>query len=134
MRGEPFMSLTPNEVVTLRPGTKKAKGHTVVAGLGLGYQLIDVCARPQVERVTLIEQSQDLIDWLWPLIQPKCGGKVTRIITGDVTKVLPTVTADAALVDVYPGYGHNDYERRELRTTCHSIGHIWCWGAFSTDD
>ena len=30
----PWMSLTPAELLTLRPGTKLARGHTVIAGLG----------------------------------------------------------------------------------------------------
>lgn len=132
-RGDPWMSITPNEIITLRPGTRKAKGHVVVAGLGLGMQLIDVCARKQVKRVTLIEKEPALIEWLWPRIQQKCAMPVD-VIVGDVYTELPKLTADVALVDTFPGYGHNDWERDRLRASCRGIGHVWCWGAFSTDD
>ena len=48
----PWMSTTPMEIFTMRGGTKLAKGHTVIAGLGLGYQLCEVTHRKKVEKVT----------------------------------------------------------------------------------
>ena len=129
-RGEPWMSVTPHEVITLRPGTRKAKGHVVVAGMGLGMQLIDVCARRQVRRVTLIERDQALVDWLWPCIQAKCAQPVD-VIVGDVFAVLPKLRADVALVDTFPHYGGNDWERDQLRRSCPNVGHVWGWGAYA---
>lgn len=35
--GEAWMSLTPSEILTLREGNRIAKGHTLVAGLGMGW-------------------------------------------------------------------------------------------------
>ncbi|MEX1368350.1 MAG: hypothetical protein AB1Z98_34785, partial [Nannocystaceae bacterium] len=55
----PWMSLTPAELMTLRPGTRLAKGRTIVAGLGLGHQLIEVSRRVQVRRVILVELDQE---------------------------------------------------------------------------
>ena len=48
-----WMSLTPMEMITLRGGVRAAKGHTVVAGLGLGYQLIEISKKKSVKKVTL---------------------------------------------------------------------------------
>ena len=41
-REAPWMSLTPMECMTQRPGIRFAKGHTIVAGLGLGWALIEI--------------------------------------------------------------------------------------------
>ena len=78
-----WMSLTPNEMVTLAPGTRKAKGHTVVAGLGLGHQLIEVCKKRSVTKVTLLERSQELVDWLLPRVKPHLSGCKLRVVVGD---------------------------------------------------
>jgi len=37
-----WMSFTPSEHFSLRAGERKARGHTVIAGLGMGYQLLRV--------------------------------------------------------------------------------------------
>ena len=74
-----WMSLTPMEIFTLRGGTRRAKGHVVVAGLGLGYQLMEVCRRPQVKRVTLVEIDRALMDWLLPVIRRKLGPDAKKI-------------------------------------------------------
>ena len=61
------------EFFTLRGGTRFSRGHTVVAGLGLGHQLREVTHRKQVKRVTLIERSQSLLDFIMPALKPLLG-------------------------------------------------------------
>lgn len=122
-RTRPYMSLTPMELLSLRPGTKKAKKHTIVAGLGLGYQLIEVSKRKQVTKLRLIEQSRDLVDWFWPRIEPQLGCKVD-IVIGDARELLPKMKADVALVDIFPDYGGNGLYRDTP-----GIQTVWCWGA-----
>lgn len=126
----PWMSLTPSEMMSLRPGTKKARGHTVVAGLGLGYQLIEVSKKKSVKRITLVEQSQELVTWLMPHIRPLMAGAVFEIIVGDAREIVPTLTADVALIDIAPNYGNNTFKR------CPNISTVWVWGAaaVSRDD
>lgn len=125
----PFMSLTPMEIFTLRPGTRLAKDHTIVAGLGLGHQLIEVCKRKSVKRVTLVEQSAELVEWMLPRVQPHLSGRQIEVVVGDAMKVLPTLTADVALVDIFDGYGNNHYERDDLLASCKTIKKLWCWGS-----
>lgn len=124
----PWMSFTPMEHFTLRPGTRLAKGHTIVAGLGLGYQLEAVCKKSSVTQVTLIEKEKGLVDWLLPLMETH--GKVKDVIIGDAEQLLPTMTADVALVDIYVRYGNNG---QRLRQRCQNepitIPKVWCWGA-----
>ncbi len=127
---EPWMSLTPMEVITLRPGTKRAKGHTVIAGLGLGHQLLDVVQRPKVERVTVVERDGILLAWLLPKVMPlvMAHGKPVDVILGDAFQEIPKLTADVALIDIFPGYGDIEYEMGRLRRSSPNIGAWWGWG------
>lgn len=125
---EPWMSTTPMEIITLRGGTRLAKGTTIVAGLGLGHQLIEVSKRKQVKKLILVEKSQELIDWLYPRIEPHLGQKV-KVVVGDAYKELPKMKADVCLLDIFARYGFNNRERDKLREQCKNIGFIWAWGA-----
>ncbi len=124
----PYMSMTPMEVISLRPGIRRAKGDVIIAGLGMGYQLIEVSKRKKVTSLRLIEISRGLVDWLFPVIEPHLGCEV-EIIVGNVYEVLPELEADVALIDVFTRYGGNAYERDRLRKRCPGIGYIWAWGA-----
>lgn len=123
-----WMSLTPMEVFSLRPGINLARGHTVVAGLGLGWTLVEALEKPAVTRVTLVERDAELVTWLLPAIRarlsPAAAAKPCDVVVGDAREVLPTLTADVALVDIFPHYGRN-----RLRTPCPGIRKVWCWGA-----
>lgn len=126
---EPWMSLTPLEMMTLRPGTKKAKGHVVVAGLGLGHQLIEVSKRKQVKRLTLIERNQELVDWLLPRIKPHLGRELDEVVVDDACTALPKLKADVALVDIFKSYGNNGWMQHDLRRVCKDIKAFWVWGS-----
>lgn len=130
---EPWMSITPMEMLTLRPGTKLAKGHTVVAGLGLGYQLIEVAKRKQVERITLVEKSQELVDWLMPRLRPMVDKPIDVIVESAHT-ALPKLTADVALIDIFYSYGNNDDDHADFVRTCKGIRRIWSWGTAKVGD
>lgn len=123
-----WMSHTPMEIMTLRPGTKRAKGKTIVAGLGLGHQLIEVSHRKQVKEVVLVERDRGLVRWLLPRIKPFMGPAPLTVVVGDAYTVLPKMTADVALVDIFPSYGGNEGDRDRLRKECKNIGFIWAWG------
>jgi len=128
-RDLPFMSLTPFEYLTLRAGTRLAKGRVVVAGLGLGHQLIEVSRRKQVKEIVLVEQSQSLVDFILPEVSRHLGPVPVQVIVGDAYQEMQSISADVALVDIFPGYGGNDFEQDKLRRTCKFIDTIWCWGA-----
>lgn len=125
----PMMSFTPMEVRSLNLGTRLAKGHVVLGGLGLGYQLVEVSKRKQVTKITLVEKSQSLFNLVWPRVKSLiANGHEVNIIIGDVYEELPKLTADVALVDVFRNFGHNGHYRNQLKKTCPNIKGIWCWG------
>lgn len=118
----PWMSITPNEIFTLRAGTKRAKGHTVIAGLGLGYQLLEVMKREQVTRVTLVELEDDVVKLVMPKIRKLLPNKPLEVIVGNAKEIVPKLTADAALIDIFSSAGGNSFPR------CAGIPSIWVWG------
>lgn len=124
----PWMSITPAEVMTLRPGTRMAKGRVVIAGLGLGHQLIEVTKRLGVKRVTVVELDEELVDWIMPQIRPHCR-KPVDVRIGDAYQILPTLKAEVALIDIFPGYGDGFREMAKLSAGCAGIKKFWGWGA-----
>lgn len=125
---EPWMSITPMELLTLRPGTKRAKGRVVVAGLGLGHQLIEAANRRSVTSVVVIERDASLVTWLMPHIERHLPAGKVQVVIGDAWKELPKLEADVALVDVFPNYGGNSIPY-EVQKTATGIRSWWVWGA-----
>ncbi len=123
----PWMSLTPAELMTLRPGTRLAKGHTVIAGLGLGHQLIEVSKRLQVKRITIVELDQELVDWILPVIRPHVRKRLD-VVVGDAYQAIPQLKADVALIDIFPGYGDGFRRVAELQRASPAIKKFWGWG------
>jgi hypothetical protein len=126
-RGNPWMSLTPSEIFTLRRGTVHASGHVVIAGLGMGYQLIAASRRKQVKRITLVERDEELVAWLRPVLAPRLRCPVKWVV-GDAYEVMPKLTADVALVDIFPGFGDVRDDAEDFFNSCPTIPRIWCWG------
>lgn len=59
--GRLWMSVTPNEIQTMRPAIQKATGHVLTYGLGLGYFVYRILQKPEVTAVTVVERSADAI-------------------------------------------------------------------------
>lgn len=117
-----WMSLTPMEVFTCRGGIRAAKKHTVVAGLGMGYQLVEISRKKAVKKVTVVEINQGLVEWLIPIILPKLGKVELEVVVGDAKKLVPEMTADVAIADIFDSYGGNEFP------ACPNIGRVWIWG------
>lgn len=135
-RDNPIMSFTPAELISMRGGLRLAKGHTVVAGLGLGHLLLDVCSRRKVTKVTVVEIDRELADWVMPALKAPIAarGKPVEVIIGDAYQVLPKLTADVALVDIFDSYGSNDWDTNRIRSDSKNIGKVWGWGTAAVPD
>ncbi|MBQ2756903.1 MAG: hypothetical protein IJF31_00300 [Clostridia bacterium] len=66
-----WMTLQPNEMVTTTPAVKAAHGRVVTFGLGLGYFAYHAAEKPEVERVTVVDISEDVIDLFKTHILPQ---------------------------------------------------------------
>ncbi len=122
---EVMMSLTPMELWSLRAGVRYARGTVVVAGLGLGWQLVQVAARRKVERIVVVEHSQELADVVMPVVR-RIGnwlaGKV-EVVIGDARKLVPDIDCDVVLTDIDSGCGGNYF------VPCPKAKRVWTWGA-----
>lgn len=126
-----WMSITPNELITLRPGFRYTKGHTVIAGLGLGWSAVMIAKRKQVERITIVEKSESLAKWLWPHIAKRLTCDELNKINieyGDAWEVLPRLAADNAYIDIYEGTGYNHEDEEKWQEKCPDIKSFWIWG------
>ena len=60
--GIEWMTITPNEVETMREPIAKCRGRVLTLGLGLGYFAFHASQKEEVERVVVVERSRDVIE------------------------------------------------------------------------
>jgi hypothetical protein len=124
-----WMSLTPMETFTLREGISLAKGTVVIGGLGMGYLLRKVCEKPNVQRVIVVEQSRELLEWFGNRIcaeQPK----VTDIICGDAYGQLGKFDGETRyLFDIWPMY-EDAIADPKFQAAKQKHRHLWGWGDY----
>lgn len=81
-----YMSITPNEIETMRDSIAVAHGKVLNYGLGLGYWAYEVASKYNVESVTIVEINQDIINLFNTYIalqfEPEVLSKI-NIIQGD---------------------------------------------------
>lgn len=128
-----WMSYTPFEIASQRPGLRFAKGHVVVAGLGMGWLLSRCAQKPSVKKITLVERNAELCDWLLPQIRSRHMQGVEHkldVVIGDANQVVPGLTADVALWDIWEGIGDVDArDEQKMSAKCPGIQRTWFWGA-----
>jgi hypothetical protein len=121
------MSITPQEIITQRPGILRASGTVMVGGLGLGWFLRKVHDREEVERIILVEKCQELLDWYG---QKLCNElpKVTDVICSDVYDQIGRFgTKTKHLLDIWKLYGECVRDE-QFRLHRRHYKHVWGWG------
>jgi hypothetical protein len=68
-----------------------AKGRVLIAGLGLGLVVLPVAAKDDVVSITVIEQSQDVIDLVTPPLRVALGDNSSKlgVLQGDIFEWKP---------------------------------------------
>ena len=84
--GKVIMSNTRDEIQDHMHFIRKARGNVLINGLGLGVCLKAVLEKPEVESVTVIEKSQDVID----LVSPYFDDLRLTIIHADALEYKPS--------------------------------------------
>ena len=59
--GRVWMTVTPNEINTIRPAVQESRGKVLTYGLGLGYYAFHCLRKPEVSSVTVVERSPEVI-------------------------------------------------------------------------
>ena len=69
--GSTWMSITPYEISTMEKPISEATGNVLTLGCGLGYYAYMTSEKSDVEHVTIIESSQEIIDIFMQSILPQ---------------------------------------------------------------
>jgi hypothetical protein len=121
-----WMSLTPMEIYTLREAIRIARGHVLIAGLGMGWLTRRILESPKVTKVTQIEMEPMVIDFFGTPLKEMFGDKL-EIIQGDVYEFLKTPHSyNSYIFDIWDSLGaaEDDEEFQELKETVNA----WGWG------
>ena len=103
-----WMTITPNEVETMRKPVDQAFGHVLTFGLGLGYYAYMVSEKENVESVTIVEINEDVIQLFSNCILPqfKQAHKI-KIIKADAFEYAENHLADGAYDFVFTDLWHD---------------------------
>lgn len=104
--GNEWMTLTPVDMDTCTQAIERAHGRVVTFGLGLGYYAYMAALKDEVESVTVIEKSPDVIRLFERYIFPYFPKKdKVRIINADAFEYasyeMPKEGYDYAFVDIW---------------------------------
>lgn len=126
--GAVWMSLTPSEMLTQRHGVKRAQGTVLIGGLGLGWLLKKVCEKDSVERVIVVERSQELLDW-YGYDLCKRYAKVSDVICDDVYNQLGKHGDNTMhLLDIWLLFSDSSRDRKLLAARRKLKKQVWAWG------
>ena len=89
----PWMSITPNEIETMRQPIDEASGDVLTLGCGLGYYAYMVAEKENVSSVTIVENNPAVIEIFREYILPQFphGDKI-RIVQADAFEYLRGIT------------------------------------------
>ena len=104
--GNEWMTLTPVDLDTCEAAIEAAHGKVVTFGLGLGYYAYMVSEKCEVESITVVEKSRDVIELFKSQILPKFSHpEKVRIVCEDAfvyaAMVMPREKFDYAFVDTW---------------------------------
>lgn len=81
-----WMTITPNEIETMREDIATARGKVLMFGLGLGYFAYMASLKKEVEEITIVELNQNVIDLFKKHILPQFEFKdKIKIINSEAT-------------------------------------------------
>lgn len=101
-----WMTVTPNEIETMKEAVDQAFGNVLAFGLGLGYYAYMISEKEHVESITVVESNEDVIHLFKQYILPQFNnaGKI-NIIKADAfefaRKYLPEGNYDFVFTDLW---------------------------------
>lgn len=102
-----WMSITPNEIYTMKKPIEDATGNVLTLGCGMGYFAYMVALKDNVEHVTIIEKQPEVIELFNTFILPQfsCKDKITIVQADafDYIKTLNDGEYDYCFVDIWQG-------------------------------
>lgn len=121
----PWMSITPSEVWSNRPGLRKAKGDVLIGGLGMGMAARMIRAKQGIGRVVVVERDPDVA---------RVFGEIpgVEVVVEDFYAYATQHGSDftAIIADIWQDYGGAAWDRRfqELKE---KHPRVWGWGDYA---
>lgn len=105
-----WMSLTMMEQESHMPHIAAARGHVVVAGLGMGMYLFNILRKPEVVTVTVVERDPDILRILRQATDTESwvGYNKLTIVEADALSFVPPVSPDFLYADIWPFMGDSN--------------------------
>jgi hypothetical protein len=128
-----IMSDTPDEIRDHRQAVLKSAGKCLVNGLGLGVVADLMLSNPKVDRVTIIEKSDDVLKLVAPHFAEKYGNRV-EFIHADAMDYQPKKGERFAVVwhDIWDGICESNLE--EMKSLHRRYGRRCDWqGSWARD-
>lgn len=73
--GREWMTVTPNEINTMKKAIGNAHGNALTFGLGLGYYTYMVSEKSEVDAVTVVERDPEVIELFENIILPQFANR-----------------------------------------------------------
>jgi hypothetical protein len=128
-----WMSTTPSEIESQEIGQAGAHGHTVVLGLGLGWQAANAALKPEVRHVTVVERDPAILaliedQGVLAQLPPDARDKI-EIVMADANFWRPATPVDTLLADIWEKtdgeHRVEDYQRMHANIGARSV---YFWG------
>ena len=128
------MSVTPNEMATIRPVAEVSFGETVALGLGLGYFAFMALQNPNVRRVTVVERSSVALRLFERYLLPQFPRReCLRLVQADaftwMQEVYPKMQPDFLFADLWHDVSDGLSMARKLRPLAaaspRTVYHAW---------
>ncbi len=106
--GREWMTITPNEINTMKKPIAKANGRVLCLGLGLGYFTYMCSLKSNVEEIIVIEKNPILIDLFKDVLLPQFPFKEkVKLIEGDAFEFLrdTSLSFDFVFADLWHDCG-----------------------------
>ena len=87
--GIEWMTVTPNEIETMKEPIQKSHGNVLTLGLGLGYFAFRACEKENVSGVTVIERDEEIISLFCEYLLPQFPNREKiKIVKADAFEYL----------------------------------------------
>ncbi len=101
-----WMSITPNEIETMKEPVDKAFGNVLTFGLGLGYYAYMIAEKADVESITVVEMNEAVIELFKEYILPQFKNpQKIKLVKADAfeyaEKYLPGGKYDFVFIDLW---------------------------------
>ncbi len=103
----PWISICPSEVLSMQEQIREAHGKCLVLGLGLGYYAFHTALKQEVESITIVELSENVIEIFQKELLPHFPNKEKiKLVKGDAIAFMEDVRSgeyDFCFADIWEG-------------------------------